>query len=215
MSVVDIANKPKPNWTEAKIVSAIAADFFKRKCILLVNNCIWTGYECDVLGITSALYIVDIEVKISRADLKVDAKKDKWWHRQFLGYGPEEKKTDASGRLISISRKSLYDTTHREWPPKVWKHYYAMPEEIWRDDLADDLGSPSSGVLLLRLGQRGVSVSSARRAKANPDAQKINHAQAIDIARLQNLRMWEAYKIRDAANADYRNRINQQETASP
>ncbi|KAG1254471.1 hypothetical protein G6F68_010834 [Rhizopus microsporus] len=37
----------------------------------------------------------------------------------------------------------------REWPRQVWKHYYALPAEIWTDELLDCLGSPASGVLLL------------------------------------------------------------------
>lgn len=182
MSVVELV-KPKPVWTEAIIVGALSRETFKRKCVMLTNNCCWTGHECDVLGVTNDLRVLDIEVKISRADLKVDAKKDKWWHRTGWGVG-----------MTSVQR---------DWPPKVWKHYYAIPKEIWRDDLAAFLGSSMSGVLLLSMSS-SVHVSCERRAKPNPDAVKLTSEQVMNVARLQNLRMWEAFLQRDVAVRDYR-----------
>lgn len=68
-------------WSEFKIARAISLQTLARKCVVLVDNCSWTGHECDVLGVTTDLRIIDVEVKISRSDLKVDAKKDKWWTR--------------------------------------------------------------------------------------------------------------------------------------
>jgi hypothetical protein len=63
-------------WSEYNIARAIALQTLARKCVVLVDNCNWTGHECDVLGVTTDLRIIDVEVKISRADLKADAKKD-------------------------------------------------------------------------------------------------------------------------------------------
>ena len=169
-------------WSEHMIARAIALQTLARKCVVLVDNCNWTGYECDVLGVTTDLRIIDVEVKISRADLKADAKKDKWWHRRGWSdiEGPE--------RL-------------RPWPEKVWKHYYAMPADIWKPDLLDCLPNENSGILLLREQRSSVTplaVHCERRAKPNKDAARLTPAQAIDIARLANLRMWEAYKGIDA-----------------
>lgn len=186
MSVVSLEQKTA--WSEAKIINALSRDTFKRKCLLLVDNCKWTGHECDVLGVTTDLRIIDIEVKISRADLKADAKKDKWWHRTGWGAG-----------MVS---------THREWPQKVWKHYYALPQNVWREDLAEFLGSPSSGVLTLRESNYGqIFVDLVRRAKPNKLAPRISSESVVDIARLQNLRMWEAYMTRDRAVRDYKDRL--------
>ena len=74
------------NWSEHVIAREIANQTLAKKCVVLVDNCNWTGYECDVLAVTTDLRIIDVEVKISRADLKADAKKNKWWHQQVTGY---------------------------------------------------------------------------------------------------------------------------------
>lgn len=167
-------------WNEYTIARAISRQTLARKCLVLVDNCNWTGHECDVLGVTMDLRIIDVEVKISRADLKADAKKDKWWHR--VGYGWDE------------DRPEPVALTH---PPKVWKHYYALPKEIWKPELLDCLPSASSGVLLLKhytdLGKDLIWVTCERRATPAKDAYRLKPAQVMDISRLANLRMWEAY----------------------
>lgn len=170
-------------WTEATIVRAIALQHLARKCVVLVDNCNWTGHECDVLAVTMDLRIIDVEVKISRADLKADAGKDKWWHREAWRFGAPEP-----------------ERVPRAWPPRVWKHYYAMPRDIWKPELLDCLPTQTSGILLLSEGrgytgdgQHVVDVHCERRAAPNKAADRITAAQALDIARLANLRMWDAY----------------------
>jgi len=168
-------------WSEFKIARAISLQTLARKCVVLVDNCNWTGHECDVLGVTTDLRIIDVEVKISRADLKADAKKDKWWHRLWRWnemHGPEQL---------------------RPHPPKVWKHYYALPREIWKPDLLECLLSKSSGVLLLDDRHGRINVWCERRATPNKDAHRLTPQQAIDIARLANLRMWDAYNRMEKA----------------
>lgn len=189
-------------WSEGTISRAIALQTLARKCVVLVDRCNWTGYECDILAITNDLRIIDVEVKISRSDLKADAKKDKWWHRRFLGYGERKEVHNEAGRLIRVEQPSLWDTQPREHPPKVWKHYYALPAEIWKPELLDCLPSAASGVILFRQQRNSitpVAVTVERRATPNKDALRLKPEQVMDIARLANLRMWEAYKQRDAA----------------
>ncbi|AVG18705.1 hypothetical protein CFN79_14930 [Chromobacterium vaccinii] len=186
-------------WSETSIAGALATEYFNRKYLVVVPNCNWTGYECDLLVVTNDLRIIDVEIKISRADLKADAKKEKWWHREFKGYtDPVEHFKD--GRLVSITRERLTEDTARQWPPKAWKHYYAMPAAIWTDDLIDALPSPMSGVLLLDRDKNGrLTISTRRKAITCREAGKIDHAQAVDIARLASLRMWNALKKQEAA----------------
>lgn len=189
-------------WSEHSIARAISLQTLAKKCVVLVDNCNWTGYECDVLGVTNDLRIIDVEVKISRADLKADAKKDKWWHRQFAGYAPEKEVYNDAGRLIRIERQRMDNSTARVWPVKVWKHYYAVPAEVWNDMLFEALPSPASGVLVLREGKPPhpqVIVECVRRSTPNKDAGRLTAEQVMDISRLANLRMWEAYRRRDEA----------------
>lgn len=168
-----VADRP---WSERLIARAICQQLLNRKCVVMIENTKWTGYEADVLGVTMDLRLIDVEVKISRSDLKADYYKDKWWSRLgWFAEGPDQL---------------------RGFPPKVWKHYYALPASIWKPELAEDLPSPNSGILLLQNTDSAttpVRVHCTRRATPNRDCDRISAVDALDIARLANLRMWEAY----------------------
>lgn len=169
-------------WDERAIARAISLQLLNRRCVVLVDNCGWTGHECDVLGVTTDLRIIDVEVKISRSDLKADAAKDKWWHHSGWGCDPKRHP--------------------RAWPPKVWKHYYALPIEVWRDGMDELLPSTASGILLLRERRGGdLEISCERRARPCLDAYRLKPEEVMDIARLANLRMWEAYNRLAVANS--------------
>ena len=175
-------------WSENSIAAALARQTFQRKAIVLVPNCTWTGYECDLLVVTNSLRIIDVEVKISRADLKKDAGKGKWWEHYI-------NPADAVQRGL-VEQEALWDKwkdkAQRSWPYKVWKHYYAMPAEIWNDSLLDSLPSPNSGVIALSVTRHGaISADVVRRAKPDRDAHVLTPDAAIDIARLANLRYWD------------------------
>lgn len=183
-------------WTEASISRALAYQLTASRSVLIVPNCGWTGHECDLLVVNPDLRITDIEVKISRADLLADPKKDKWYHHRPWsrqnGPGQREK---------------------REWPQKVWKHYYALPEAIWKPELEAQLPS-KSGIILLRHDSRmqrshGISISILRKASPNKDAQPISAADAIDLARLTSLRLWTS--LARPNNVDHPSNANLQE----
>lgn len=162
-------------WTEFSIAKTLAMDFFNKSSLVVVDNCGWTGNECDLLVVNRDLRIIDVEIKISRQDLKADAKKDKWRHHTAWN------KPKATALL-----------TH---PTFCWKHYYVMPEEIWTPTLLGFLPSEHSGVVLLkaettRNGVERVRYNVVRAAKPNRAAEKITPADAVNIARLASLRMW-------------------------
>ena len=166
--------KLKEHWTEAAIAQALVRSVFNQ-AVLAVPCCSWAGSECDLLVVEKkGLRIVDVEIKISRADLRQDAAKLKWWHT----------------RPWSRRKQSPLP---RLWPDKVWKHYYVLPASIWDDSLYASIG-PASGVIVI---SQGVSpskpyLSVLRPAKPCRDAKPISAADAIDIARLASLRMWAA-----------------------
>jgi hypothetical protein len=161
-------------WSEQSIQRAIAEGFFK-KAVLAVPNCGWTGYECDMLIIEPGLRIIDIEVKVSRADLKQDQHKDKWWHQR-----PWAKRS---------SRTPIRQP--RLWPQKVWKHYYVVPLDIWTSELLQHIPA-NSGVLAVSTSQGLVKLDCLRRARPCREATPITARDAIDLARLASLRMWSA-----------------------
>lgn len=176
-------------WSEGRIARAIALQTLAKKCVVLVDRCNWTGHECDVLAVTTDLRIIDVEVKISRADFKVDARKDKWWHRFGSVHTGQ---VDERGRSVYRTPEPV----HRPWPPRVWKHYVAMPRELWDDSLFEFMPSPKSGLLLVSEQRDSVTpvvVRCERRATPNKDACRLQPRQVMDIARLANLRMWDAY----------------------
>ena len=90
----------------------------------------------------------------------------------------------------------------REWPAKVWKHYYALPREIWTPELFDCLPSPHSGVLLLESVRGQLRMTCERMAKPQRDAKQIDPADAVNIARLASLRMWDAIVDANTARAE-------------
>lgn len=182
-----VAGKERPvkAWSEASICSALARQRFDGS-LVLVPNCTWAGHEADLLVVTPKLKLVDVEVKITRADLKRDLDKDKW-----LKHHPG---TYVGGEYVKP------EPTPRQWPRRIWKHYYAMPKELWDDSLAASI-CDSSGVILLSRG-RGywkhsepvISATVHRQAIANPEAYTLKSEDVVNIARLASLRMWDALK---------------------
>lgn len=159
-------------WSENRIASAIARSLFEFEHIVLVPNCTWPGSECDLLIVTRDLRIIDVEIKIDRADFKADKAKDKWWSYHW------------SRTPVKL-----------EHPRKVWKHYFAMPAEVWKEGLEEHLPSTNCGVVLLYADERtpsGIRAEIIRRAIPNKKADRISSQDVVSIARLANIRMWEA-----------------------
>lgn len=164
-------------WTEFEIASTLAMDFFNKENLVVVDNCGWSGHEADILVVTRDLRLIDVEIKISRADLKADAQKNKWKH-----YGV-------------WSKAPMLPNGHVSHPHKIWKHYYALPEEIWKPELLECLPSVKSGVVLLRRdilknGKTFVRYTVVRRAVPFRDSLKLSTADVLNVARLASLRMW-------------------------
>ena len=167
-------------WNEGNIAAALArATFDGHLCCL--PNCTWTGNEVDLLVVSKCLRVIDVEVKISRADLRADIKKQKWWQTPSWA---ARRQGEAAERL--------------EWPRKVWKHYYAMPREIWREELVNDIPAVSGVLLVERVEQKPwpptTRVECRRRSRPNRDAPRLSAQHLQQVARLTSLRLWDAYK---------------------
>lgn len=158
------ANPSTAKWTEREVQHALAFDMFST--CLCIPNCIWTGYECDLLVVTPKLKLIEVEVKLTKDDLRNDAKKAKW-HK---GY------------------------TSCEYPLKIWKHFYAFPVDVWNVEWLTHV-RPASGVLIVnRWGKNGFT-KSVRRAKADPTgAYTCTAPDVVSLSRLASLRMWTALR---------------------
>lgn len=166
-------------WSEYSIAAYLSRFTFKREHLIVVPNCGWTGHECDLLVIKKNLMIIDVEIKISYGDLKNDPLKDKW-------YRAWDWKIDGIWSKDNPRRK-------RDWPTKVWKHYYCLPKEIWKPELFDVLPVNSGILFMTHNGNGNINITLGRPAKPHRDAEPISAGDAIDIARLASLRMWNAY----------------------
>ena len=137
--------------------------------------------------------LIDVEIKISRADLKADAAKAKWWHQRYVG----------APRRVEARRARAPDSTSQHLRPRIRAAHLATQgleallrdaADIWSDDLLGSLGSPASGVLLLADAGGELRIRVRRPAKPCRGAEPISPAAAVDIARLASLRMWDAYE---------------------
>lgn len=188
-------------WSEGKVARILARNTFKDSLCVL-PNCTWTGEEIDLLVVPPCLRVVDVEIKISRADLRADAKKERWWRRPPFQDGPPAPVA---------------------YPRHVWKSYFAFPVDVWRDAFLE-LVQPVSGVLVVHdgRGRHGLNgyaygnVECVRRAKPNRFAEPLGPRQIREIARLASLRMWDAYRDLERAGDDHARRIAvYEESASP
>lgn len=184
-------------WNERTIGLAIFNKAFARKHVVLMANTYWTGHEADVLIVRNDLRLMDIEIKVSRSDFRADQHKDKWWK-----YGPYPQGYYKDGRWMQpeCARE------RREWPVRIWKHYYCLPKEIWLDELKAEV-SPKSGILLMSEDRHGnTRMDVHRQAKPNPVAKAISVEDGVDIARLCNMRMWAAIEAQERMYQDSKRR---------
>jgi hypothetical protein len=178
------------------IAHCLAARLFKSDLVVL-DRCTWPGSECDLLAVTPRLQVIDCEIKISRADLKVDRHKSKWFMEpDFLWRGEHG--------------PPMPKHLPREWPQKVWKHYYALPHSLWKPELAK-FCKPTSGIILVDYCDPITGLSESyrakkankspalwwhkvvKRAKPNPDYLPLGPREVRKLAYLASVRMWEAY----------------------
>jgi len=182
-------------WTEGRVGRILARHVFKTALCVLPNT-VWTGEEVDLLVVPPCCRVVDVEIKISRADLKRDAEKDKWWK-----LGELVATTDPS-TLRTILRRGKVP---REFPRRTWKHYYAMPAVMWKPSLMDFV-APVSGVILLhdRPDGKFLRAECIKKAKANKDAKPLDAYDMRALARLASLRMWDSYHDYEKLKRDMR-----------
>lgn len=161
-------------WTAREIARSLAWQVFNHKHLIVVPNTYWPGNETDLLLVRTDLRLMDVEIKISRSDLKADAKKDKWFDMPLTWRDQGRPKTP------------------RTHPRRIWKHYYCLPESIWKDELLEVI-QPSSGLILMRDHPTHPGCCLKRQAKPAKDPERITLEELADIARMQSHRMWESF----------------------
>jgi len=176
---------PTPKFSELTIAAALSRGFFDT-ALCSLDNCQSTGFETDLYVVDQRMRVIDVEIKLSRADLKRDRDKAKWRYEWSTA-------TRMNGRP---TLQRIQSAEPALWPAGVWKHYVAIPEEVWHDKLYAHM-SPASGLLLITdttPDPRHWRVHTARKAKPNKAARPIGCEDLRKVARLQTFRLWESYK---------------------
>ena len=167
-------------WSEERIASALAMFTFRRSALVMVPNTYWTGHETDLLVVRKDLRLIDIEVKISCHDFRQDKFKDKWLVP-----------SDYTGCSRWPAAGLVYGINEPKWPRRIWKHYYALPEIVWKNELLTHI-PVTSGILWMRKRTDGsVGIHVHRNAKPNKKADRVTLEEVIDIARACSLRYWD------------------------
>lgn len=180
MAVVQLERRP---LTVATIQRSLALQIFRRD--VACPNCVWTGHEADMLVVRN-LRLIDVEIKMTRADLRADPHKDKWWRYVDPPHNTQHWHWMPRGDQVKL---------RRNWPPKVWKHYYVFPEEVLPTDL-EKRGAllaelpPMSGVYTARAVGDWAHFTVVKIAKPNKDARILEPDEVMHIARLITVRYW-------------------------
>lgn len=174
----------KAKISELTLAAALARGYFD-DCLCSLDNCQQTGFETDLLVVDKRMRVIDVEIKLSRADLKRDRDKSKWRY---------EWKTNPKNGRPTLQR--VQSETPADWPAGAWKHFVAAPAEIWNDKLFAHM-SPASGLLLIEDRTPEPAhwrVLLHRKAQPNKAVKPLAIDAMRQIARLQTFRLWAAYK---------------------
>lgn len=174
-------------WTAREICRQLYIQAFHGKHLIICPNTYWPGSETDLLIVRCDLRLMEVEVKISRSDLKADKHKDKWFDAWEYGKG--------TPWLHPDQRPAPTPRTH---PRRIWKHYYCMPEAVWKEGLESEI-QPTSGIILMRDHPNSPGCWLHRQAKPAKVTDRITPEELADIARMQSHKMWDAYGEIDRA----------------
>lgn len=154
-------------WTERRIQTALAYWFFDWRRQLVIPN-ISHGFaagrrgECDLLVVSAAGYITEVEIKVSLHDLSKEVRKDKHASRPpSCPFGP-----------------------------MVKCYYIAAPKEIWKK--ANGIPLPlGAGRIAMYLDNqdtpRGEVLSTSAINKA---ARSVTDKERMELLRLAYFRLW-------------------------
>ena len=155
---------------KTKDLEKAIADYFDYRINLIVPNVSWGffySHEADIVVLTKAGYLYEVELKVSRSDMKADLKKR---HR-----GDE-------------------DSFRQQWENKKLKYlYYAFPNDLL--NLALEILPLHVGLLSVTQGQNHhrAIVTEARKPKVLNNY-KLTADEKYQLARLGCIKVWKYKK---------------------
>ena len=154
---------PRPQWTSQEIEIAVAQHFDYRANVIVPN--VWWGWglrhEADLIVLRPTGYCIEVEIKVSRSDIKADLRKryshsDCRIHQVFFAV-PDTLEADA---LIPDDYGIL----------KVTRHNEARPGRALRSSV--------------------LSVRQTRAARRNPAARLTTEKERQKLLELGVMRIW-------------------------
>lgn len=176
-------------WTAREICRQLYIQAFRGKHLIVCPNTYWPGNETDLFVVRCDLRLMEVEIKISRSDLKADKHKEKWF---------EPWKFEPGQPWLPKAERPRIRRTH---PLRIWKHYYCMPETVWKEGLEPEI-PPTSGIILMRDHRTHPGCWLHRQAKPAKTADRITPEELADIARMQSHKMWDAFAEVDRAKRE-------------
>lgn len=165
MTIVEEPVKLTARWVTWLIINRSK---FQPRRMLMIPNLSWSflHWEADLVAITDAGFMTEIEIKVTKTDLLKDQEKDKFKHRR-------------SGLW-----KSSWDY--------IKEFYYCVPESLIKEVPVSYL--EYAGILAVQDNGKG-RVRIVYPAPRNNKALKVSPEDRLNLMRILGLRFWSNYKI--------------------
>lgn len=157
------------HWHEQKVIRALVARWapydYTRQFVAVPNTTGFSFWEADLLVVSHAGYMTEVEVKVSMSDWKVD-----------------KKKAYKFSRLHASGGRTKY-------------FFYAAPKELaarWQEvGIPDWAGVLAVSEREDSHGHKSMHTEVLRPAKARPGHRKLTIEEMAKLARLGALRIWD------------------------
>lgn len=160
--------------TTREMEAHLSRHFDPRRNIIIPNASWGLGlHECDLLVVSEAGYATEVEIKISKSDLRADVKKTHDHQSskiKFLYFAVP----------ITLAAEILFDAST-----------YEKPGTRWKPPMSRGLLPAGAGILLV--SSRG-HVLCALKATANPHAKPFNDKDWRKFAKLMTCRYWSQHQ---------------------
>lgn len=151
-------------WNADTVSYAVAKHLFPWRRYVVVPNVSWglLPHEADLVALSDAGWLTEVEVKVSKADFLAD--RDKHKHKLAAAYGV---------------------------PAIICDFYYAMPNTVWEKCAPEDLPQGAGLILVSREDwDRDSRARVLQKPASNPGARKLTDIEREQLMRLGYLRYW-------------------------
>jgi len=179
--------------TSKQICRCLAYGKWNPRQHVIVPNCTFAGHEADMLVMTSAGYLTEVEIKVSVADFRRDFVTKAWKHRSMELGEPKLKRSgfdpDNPRHWRPRGHTAFWDYTEPQ--PRLIKHFYfAVPEDI--AEKVQPLVPAYAGLVVVK--PHPYSGFRAHTVKAAPlltKARPLTDKEKVALMRLAYLRFWD------------------------